>query len=197
MAQTIFFVAIGNPVPEVVLGGADVDLFTLSQTGTLTFNDAPNFERPRDKPLADDNTNTYTLSITATSSIGLVSETITIVVSNENEPPSKPIFTVGTITSTSVDINWQRPTNTGTPINGYYIIYKVVGTTIPTIENVNSDSRTHTIEGLTPATRYEIALVANSSEGVGRSDTIEIITSANTPPTAVTINGITEVTNPC
>ena len=67
---------------------------------------------------------------------------------------------------------------------------------LPTVENVSTESQTHTIEGLTSATRYEIVLVANNPEGAGRSDTIEIVTLANTPPTSVTINGITEVTNP-
>ena len=61
-----FFAVIGDPVPEVVLGGADASFFTLSQTGTLTFKNPPNFERPRDNPFdAVSNTNTYILLITA------------------------------------------------------------------------------------------------------------------------------------
>ena len=63
--------------------------FTLSTAGTLTFNDAPDFENPRGMPLGDSNTNTYSVAITARSSAGLTAQSgaITIQVTDVNEAP--------------------------------------------------------------------------------------------------------------
>ena len=84
----------------LTLGGADMALFTLdSATGTLTFNVAPDFEMPRNGAPAADNTNTYTLTISAMNSVSTVeSGTITVTVTDVNEAPVLAAITPGTFT---------------------------------------------------------------------------------------------------
>ena len=93
-----FFIATG--AVSYSLTGADMSRFTLSTAGTLTFNDAPDFENPRGMPLSTGNTNTYTIGITARSSAGLIAQagTITIQVTDVNEAPVLPVITPGTFT---------------------------------------------------------------------------------------------------
>ena len=50
--------------------GADEALFSIDAAGALTFAAAPDFERPRGAPLSGANTNTYNLSVQATSTSG-------------------------------------------------------------------------------------------------------------------------------
>ena len=84
---TGFFAATG--AASYTLTGTDMARFTLSTAGTLTFNDAPNFEMPRGMPLGDGNTNTYSVAIAAQSSAGLMTQSgaITIQVTDVNEAP--------------------------------------------------------------------------------------------------------------
>ena len=82
-----FFAATGTGTVTYALTGADMARFTLSTDGTLTFNDAPNFEMPRGMAPATGNTNDYALTITATNSVGMTAETITVSVTDVNEAP--------------------------------------------------------------------------------------------------------------
>ena len=50
--------------------GTDAALFSIDGAGALTFTNAPDFERPRGAPLSGANTNTYNLSVQATSTSG-------------------------------------------------------------------------------------------------------------------------------
>ena len=68
-----FFAAEGTAPITLALGGTDMALFTLTDEGTLTFNDAPNFERPRSMAFnAGTNNNDYALTVSATNSFGTV-----------------------------------------------------------------------------------------------------------------------------
>ncbi len=109
-----FFAATGGDI-TYTLGGADASRFTLSGSGTLTFDDAPDFEMPRGMALSGSNTNNYALTVTAMNSLGTAeSGAITVTVTDENEAPPvlaaipTPGFTEHTaggftITATDVD----------------------------------------------------------------------------------------------
>ena len=74
--------------------GADASLFTLdSSSGALAFITPPNYEAPLDA----DADNTYELSIAAADSANQVSQTVTVTITNVNEPPA--------FASTSVALN--------------------------------------------------------------------------------------------
>ena len=82
-----YFAATGTGTVTYALTGADMARFTLSAAGTLTFNDAPNFEMPRGMAPATGNTNDYALTITATNSVGMTDATVTVSVTDVNEAP--------------------------------------------------------------------------------------------------------------
>ena len=109
-----FFAAPGTGAVTLTLGGADATRFAITSGGTLTFNDAPNFEMPRGMALSGSNTNDYALTVTAMNSIGSVaSGAITVRVTDENEAPvlstiTPPTFTeysTGTITLAATDVD--------------------------------------------------------------------------------------------
>ena len=91
-----FFVAPGSGTVTLTLGGADMALFTLdSATGTLTFNDAPNFEMPRGTPITGTNTNDYALTVSAMNTVGTTpSGAITVRVTDVNEAPESAAITI-------------------------------------------------------------------------------------------------------
>ena len=72
-----------------ILGGTDADLFERANDGSLSFLTAPDFETPQGG--ANDDSNTYELSITATSGTGdrelTTIQNLTVTVTNVNEAP--------------------------------------------------------------------------------------------------------------
>ena len=70
-----------------ITGGADRDLLEINSGGTLTFKDAPNFEDPTDSG----RNNSYIVVVTVTGgtegSAMTAAQTITVTVTDENEPP--------------------------------------------------------------------------------------------------------------
>ena len=71
------------------LSGTDAALFAITAAGVLSFSAAPDFESP--KGGADDDSNTYTLTVTATGGTGdralTVTQNLTVTVTNVVEPP--------------------------------------------------------------------------------------------------------------
>ena len=113
-----YFAASETLGDDLTLGGADAGFFTLSPTGTLTFDDPPNFERPRGMAFdAAGNTNNYALTVTAVNSSGMTTGNFAVRVTDVNDAPvlapiTPPGFMVGspgtiTITATDEDIPAQ------------------------------------------------------------------------------------------
>ena len=86
-----------------ILGGTDADLFERANDGSLSFLTAPDFETPQGG--ANDDSNTYELSITATSGTGdrelTTIQNLTVTVTNVNEPPRSPAIAPSTTTKTA------------------------------------------------------------------------------------------------
>ncbi len=168
------------------LSGTDADLFTITTTGTLSFKTAPDFETPLGG-VGNDN-NDYTLVVEVTNIAGTSRKNITVRVADVNEPPGKPTVTIGTITSTSIAISWEEPTNTGTSITSYELEFSfATGVHIDT-EFTNGGARTYTFSNLTPNTEYYIVVSADNNEGFG-PDSDRII--ATTTGTSFSFNAAT------
>ncbi len=127
----------GQTVTFTLTGGADENLFSISQTGELTFNTAPDFEMPTDVGM----NNVYDVMITATDgqpSPMTATQTLTITVTdveNEVDNPSdhfvlKITTTAGTNANdrsftfytedTNYDIDWDNDqTFEDTGVSGY------------------------------------------------------------------------------
>ena len=111
-------------------GGADLALFVIDlKSGVLAFNTAPNHEAAAD---ADDN-NTYEVDVRATSGAGIrtktTDQTITVTVTDVDEPPSAPDAPrVSSASVVSVTATWVAPSNAGPAIEDYDYRYRVSAT---------------------------------------------------------------------
>ena len=106
----------------------------------------------------------------------------------DGEAPGTPFApTVTALSSTSLQVNWDAPDNTGPPINDYDYRYKIYADADWTeVSNTSLRGRTVTVEGLTPSTSYDVEVRAKNAEGAsdwsnpGNGATNE--PGANNPP---------------
>ena len=161
-----YFAASDTNTGNLTLGGADAGRFTLSGSGTLTFNDPPNFEMPRGNPLTAGNTNDYALTITAVNSTGTTPANFTVRVTDEIEPPSAPTgLAVVSATTTTVTLEWNAAVNMGPPITAYQLRYFVQGGGPTPVIVEAGVATTVIVTGLTPGTRHDFDVRATNEEG--------------------------------
>ena len=146
------------------VSGADGSSFAISSSGQLSVTTALNFEDGASR------------SITVTASDGAASDsvTVTVTVTNETEKPGQPDAPTVTATSgstTSLDVSWDAPTNTGPAITRYYVHYCIDSTGCDAAEEwinyyypkVNPTKTT--IPSLAENTTYQVRVNAKSDEG--------------------------------
>ena len=123
---------------------------------------------------------------------------VTINVDNEVEKPVAPAMPTVTATSgstTSLDVSWTAPANTGRPaITGYKVEYRP-GVSGNWITHAHAGTgRTTTITSLTAATSYQVHVLAVNSDGDGAFSSPGAGTTG-TPNTAPTVaNAISDQT---
>ena len=170
-----------------IVEDADGSQFLITDTGALTFKVAPNFEAPTDVAVTDPESgeadNEYIVVVTATSGEGtrLLTDraTLTITVTNVEEPPDKPAApTVSASTLNSLTISWNAPTNKGPEIIAHDVRY------IPTSDDETDDANwtevenawwssdtppdlTYEMSSLEQNTSYDIQVRAKNAEGTG------------------------------
>ena len=184
-----------NVTGYAITGGADSSKFAITNAGELTFAAAPNYETPGDlgstTPANDAGDNQYVLVVTATSGtaarVQSATQTLTITVTDVNEPPAKPdapTVTAPTATPTRINVSWTAPRNTGPAITAYNLQYRKNGETSWTQAGyAGTDTRT-TLTGLTVGTSYEVRVRAKNAEGDGPwSNSIGAATATDAPPT--------------
>ena len=192
-----FFAAPGTGTVTLTLGGTDMALFDITDEGTLTFNDAPNFEMPRGIALSGTNTNDYALIVTATNAIGSVmSGAITVRVTDVNDAPVLPSFTPTGFTEYSTGTLTLAATDEDLPAQmlTYALTGEARGATITGNaftwtpgEADGGEARTFTVaitdDGATPMT----------TNGMFTITAVELL---NRPPTGAAITADASVTNP-
>ena len=162
------------------LSGADRAKFSISTEGALTFSTAPDFENPTDvqstTPANVASNNVYIVTVTATGGTAArklsVSKTLTITVTDANEPPAAPTaLTVSPVanTPTQLNVSWKAPTvPTSIPaLSGYDVEYRkgTSGTWLTTNVTHSGTNVTATITGLTGSTSYQVHVRAKNAEG--------------------------------
>ena len=159
-----------------ITGGADSAKFAITNGGVLTFVAAPDYEAPGDlvstEPVNAASNNEYIVVVTAASGTGArqttATQTLTITVTDVNEPPGKPAaptVTAASVTPTSLNVSWTAPTNTGPAITAYNLQYRKnneVNWTPTTYAGTDTNT---TLTGLTPGTTYDVQVMAKNSEG--------------------------------
>ena len=149
-------------------GGADQALFSIT-SGVLTFQAAPNYEDPQDA----DTDNAYVVVVRATSGTGArvktMDQTITVTVMDVDEPPAAPGAPTVSATSgstTSLDVSWTAPANTGKPaITSYDLRYRVGDRGSWTDGPQDETGTTAAISALAADTEHQVQVRASNDEG--------------------------------
>ena len=195
--------ATGGPV-SYALTGADMAFFTLSSTGTLTFNDAPDFERPRGNPLTAGNTNNYALNIAATAN-GLTtnSPAFTVRVTDVNEAPTitspaAGAFTASTFTEYSAGTFNVAAADVD---DGQTLTYALTaGAAFGAAINADSGAFTWTPREVDGGEERMFTIMVTDSGSPPMTATVTFSITpmelANRIPTGLTITAPTPVTNP-
>ena len=162
----------GDPIVSwSITGGADSALFNLTIDGTLSFNNAPDFENPID----NGRDNSYEVEVTASDGTdGSTPKTITIAITDVNEPPGPPTdlsaLPYSERPATALDLQWTPPNTSGIPpITGYDVQYRLQGETDwidHVFDSVGTTTNT-TISDLESNTTYQVQVRAINDEGEG------------------------------
>ncbi|MDE2887995.1 MAG: fibronectin type III domain-containing protein [Gemmatimonadota bacterium] len=91
---------------------------------------------------------------------------VTISLTDESEPPGRPIAPTVTASSNSLSMRWTAPANSGPAISGYDVQYRAAGGSFTDWPHTGA-STTTSITGLTANTRYEVQVRATNDEGTG------------------------------
>ena len=140
--------------------------FEITNTNELRFKEDPDFERPAD---AGGN-NEYIVEVTATGGTDTremtETQTITVAIEDEVEPPGKPDPPAASDeTESSLTVSWTEPTNTGPDIGNYHVRYRDSGAFTDWPDT--GPSLTRTITGLRSGRTYQIQVQAENAEGKG------------------------------
>ena len=164
---------IGAPVDANDPNANDTLTYSKSGTEAAFFNIVSTSGQLRTKdPLNYETKNSYSFTVTATDPSGLTAtKTVTVSVTDVNEPPGKPrIPTVGPASTnghTTLSVSWNAPSNRGSAITGYDVQYRKNGTGGWLANNVSVSGTGATISNVTPDSNYQARVQARSQEGTG------------------------------
>ena len=145
-----------------ILEGTDRDSFDIIATngaGQIQTKEALNHEEK----------SSYSVAVRARDGRGGTDAVnVTIRVTDvDGEAPDTPFApAVTALSSTSLQVNWDAPDNTGPPITDYDYRYRDVSAqTWTEVTNTTITRTTETVDGLTPSTSYDVEVRAKNAEG--------------------------------
>ena len=160
-----------------IVGGADRGRFSVaSDTGELSFREAPDYEAPADvasgDPTSGAGDNEYVVAVRVRSGTGAreleAEQTFTVRVTDEREPPGIPEApTFSGETAESMTVNWSEPENTGPPITDYDVQYREGGSGGFTDAQHEGPALALTLANLEAGTLHEVQVRATNDEGTG------------------------------
>ena len=114
-------------------------------------------------------TPSYAATVTASDGTAAVTHSLTINVTDVDEPPDAPAApTVAGASPSSVDVAWTAPDTAGRPpVTGYDVRYRAAGTTGWTGHGFTGTGTGTTISGLAAGTTYAVQVRAANAEGTG------------------------------
>ena len=111
--------------------------------------------------------------------------TVTINVTNRNEPPGEPaaptVLPASSGGHTALEVSWLAPTNIGPDITGYAVEYRKQGAASWRADNVAVSGPRATINAVTPDTAYEARVQARNAENTGQWSDPGRVRTAATP----------------
>ena len=172
----------GTTLIYTITGGADSARFSLDQnTGDLAFKTAPDFEAPS----SADNDNIYEVEVTASDGTNSTAQTITIMVTNEND--NNPMIT-SPATASIVENTTTVLTVTATDADaGTTLIYSISGGADRALFNINRTSGALTFitvpdfEGSSADGDDDYEVTVTVSDGTNSVTQTIIVTVSNDP----------------
>ena len=160
---------IGNPVSATdgdndqltySLEGRDASAFTVqSNSGQLRTRSGVTYDY--------ETKDTYSVTVRVQDGEGgSATISVTITLTDENEPPGRPAAPTVTASSNSLSLRWTAPTNLGPAISDYEIQYRATGGNFTDWPHTGT-STTTAITGLAENTPYEVQVRATNDEGTG------------------------------
>ena len=146
------------------LGGADAASFDIvSTSGQIQTKTGVTYDHEAKA--------SYAVTVTASDSTDTADATVTISVTDVDEPPAAPAapaVTATTGSTTSLDVTWTAPTNTGKPaIDNYDLQYRQGNSGNFTAGPQDQTGLTASIGSLTAGTSYQVQVRAHNDEGDG------------------------------
>ena len=177
---------VDNITGYAITGGEDQSFLSIGATsGVLTFDEAPNFEDPKDQ----NTDNIYMVEVTATSGTGTRemtgTNTFQVTVRDvDGEAPEAPDAPdVSSASLTSLTVTWPAPANEGPAITDYDVQYRAGTSGDWSDGNHDGAATTATLTGLSENTSYQVQVRAKNAEGTGDwSDSGTGTTDANAAP---------------
>ena len=193
----------GGTVRYFITDGDTSGKFAISPAGAITYTGSgENYEGFRRNRAGFGTPDmAYVLTVEASDAGGASgAATVTIQVTDVDDPPAAPAAPTVSPTqysTTSLDVNWERPANGGPPITGYDLRYRAGNSgsfmdgpqdvTVP----VTFTRMSARITGLTAGTAYQVQVRASNEEGDGPWSNSGTGTTTPTPPNRV--DGVTGI----
>ena len=164
---------VGAAVTATDANTGDTLTYTLGGAGAASFDIVSGSGQIRTKSgvTYDHETNpSYTVTVTASDGKATADATVTITVTDVNEPPGIPaapsvIATAGS--STSLDVSWTAPTNTGPAIASYDLQYREGASGSFTAGPQDVTGSSAAIASLMANTSHQVQVRATNAEGDG------------------------------
>ncbi len=192
---------IGAAVATITATDADDDelSYSLDSTSDTVFDiDSSSGAITVLSALDHEATPSYAAVVTVTDGSVEVTHSLTINVTDVDEPPDAPEAPTVTVTSaTSVGVAWTAPDPAGKPpVTDYDVQYRALGASAWTDASHDGTGTATTISGLTQGVAYEARVRATNNEGTGDwseagSDTAAPPTDTALPPSAGQVSGST------
>ncbi len=123
----------GDTVSYSITGGVDQNLFSInSNTGALSFNSSADFETPLD----NDSNNSYQLQISASDTVNITNQSVTITVTNVND--IAPVFTSSSSASIAENTSTSILTVNANDAEGDTVSYSITGGVDQNLFSINS-----------------------------------------------------------
>ena len=164
---------IGAVIPEATdADSGDTLMYSMEGTDAASFGFDESTRQLKTKAALDHEAkSSYTVTIKASDGTDSDTMTVTINVTDVDEPPAAPGAPGVTATSgstTSLDVSWTAPANTGKPaITSYDLQYRVGSSGSFTAGPQDVTTTSSAIAGLTAGTTYEVQVRATNAEGDG------------------------------
>ena len=178
------------------LGGTDVNFFTVVPTsGQLQTRSGITYDYEARAH--------YEVTVSVSDGAATASITVSIAVTDVDEPPDAPVVQVDTASPVSLEVTWLAPATSGRPaVSNYDLRYKLdsESTFIDGPQDVSGTSTT--IGELIPASSYDVQVRATNAEGdgawsasqPGETAVLPAVTLILSPPTIPENRGMSTVT---